>query len=94
MKAVYLNEEEIEEVTKLLNYEIESNEDYIKNPKLEYDEKLAWEQTIELHNQIKEKLRINPKIEKNLVIQELTHEQEDYIIESGLEQIRENRQNE
>ena len=97
MKAVYLTDSEMKEIEKLLNNEIEMNEDYLSDINND-DEKEAWKETIKFDKQIREKFRLNPKNKflgyGELVVQELTAEQEDYLIECGLEMIREARQNE
>jgi len=85
-----LTTEDKNRIIKLLDNEIEMNEDYLCDIK-EYDEKECWKETIKLDKALREKLRINPKSYGELVVQELSHEEEDYILEYGLEQIREQR---
>jgi len=84
-----LTKEQVDFIIQICDYEIKENEDLINNL---YDEReiKVWKEENKFIKGIMETL----KIEKQFIIQGLTPKQEDYIIESQLERIREERQNE
>ena len=92
MRAVNLSHEQINFIIQQLNYGIKHNEDIIKNSK-DKDEREVWKDE---NIFIKTLINDLKQDESQLVIQkvmknELTAEQEDYILESYLEQVREAR---
>lgn len=86
---VELSNEKVRCIMKVLDDEIKSNDSFIEDLK-DDDEKTAW---VEENNFLRE-IKTDLKIELQLVIQQiknstdLTPTQEDYMIESQLENIR------
>jgi len=79
-----LTKQEKELVIQLIENEIKSNKDYINC--LNNKDKAYWKM---INTEFKNILNKFEKKESQLVIQELTPAQEDYLIESEMERIRE-----
>ena len=89
MKTYCLNTEQINFIIQKLGYELEQNEDMIKDLK-DSNEINAWKNENKFIKSTIKDLKLLYKHEAQVIIQkvELTNEQEDYMIESQLEQIR------
>ena len=89
-KSIDLSNEQISFIIQKCEYEIEENEDLIKDLK---DKKVISDWTEEncfISNLIKDiKQNFYDKIGTQIVIQSLTPQQEDFIFETGLERYRE-----
>ena len=83
-----LNTKKINYLIKLCDYEIKENREVIKEAETK-EEKSAWREENKFLKEIIKSLREVKKPNTQLVIQGLTAEQEDYLLESQLEQIRE-----
>jgi len=93
---IILNNEQLNYLVQLCKYEINSNEDLINDLKGK-KEKEIWKEEIDFTKKLIkriESLRAEQE-HSQFVIQalNLTSEQEDYLLESGLEQMREAREN-
>jgi len=92
---IYLTNEQIQFLTEMCNYEIEENKEVIKDLKesKKIGKKKEIKSWLEENKFIKDLIYcLNNKTSYQVVLQELTPKQEDYILESGLEQIREARE--
>ena len=94
-KSIDLTNEQIDFIIQVCENEINENKEVIKYSK-DFSEIRAWlDEIVFISNLIKDvKNNFSNKVGTQFVLQGLTKEQEDYIIESGLEQMRERRENE
>jgi len=92
--SIKLTNEQLDYLIQLCKYDIEMNEDLITDLK-DMKEIDVWKDEIKFVRNIISKIRgLRAEIKHNqFVLQALTPQQEDYIIESGLEQARERREN-
>ena len=86
-----LTNEQTKAIIELCVYEIKSNKDLIENIK-DTREIGIWKEENEFFLQIINTLTQKNKIENQLVLQGLTTEQEDFLLEESLERIREERE--
>lgn len=81
---IELTTEQIKVIVEVLDREIKSNESFIEDR--EGEEKKCWEMETERFREIKNKLDI---VDKQFVLQALTPQQEDFMIEQQIEYARE-----
>ena len=88
-KSIDLTDEQISFIIQLCESEIRSNDSFLDDLK-DPNEKSAWIDTNVFCMKLIKDIKQNffDKIGTQIVIQELTKEQEDYIIECGLEEYR------